>query len=152
MSERPSRTTAWISGLLLLSVALNCLLVGVVAGRWLMPGEETAEPAPVGRPLTFGERMRMLPQAERSKFHAAMAPYRPGIRAARAEVAAARVQFREALRREPYDAAATLAAMAAVRDKTALVQQRIQEAAAQAFAVLSPQSRQLLSRPYPQGR
>ena len=151
MSELPSRTIAWISGLLLLSVALNCLLVGIVVGHWLLPREEAAAPGSGGRPLGFGERLRLLPAAERDKFEAAMQPSRPEIRAARAEVAAASAQFRQTLQREPYDIAATSAAMAALRGKTAVLQQRLQEAAAKAFAVLSPQSRQQLSRPFAQG-
>lgn len=149
MIERPSRAIAWVSALLLVSVALNCVLVGVVAGRMLSSHEETPAAEWGGR-LTFAERMRRLPQAERDKFQAAMAPYRLAIRAAREEVVAAREQFRQALRREPYDAAATLQAMTVVRTKVALVQQRVQEAAAKAFAVLSPQSREQLSHPYPQ--
>lgn len=151
MTERPSRALAWLSALLLLSVALNCLLVGVVAGHLLRAREEAPAAGAAGDgPLPFSERMRRLPPAERDKFQAAMLPYRPAIRAARAELAEARAQFRETLRRDPYDAAATSQAMAAMRGKLAVMQQRVQEAAAQAFAVLSAQSREQLSRPYPQ--
>jgi len=149
MTDRPSRATAWLSGLLLISVAFNCLLIGVVAGRLLWPRDEATAVTGGDGSLTFGERVRRLPPTERDKFQAAMQPHRPAIRAAREELATARAQFREALRHEPYDAAALLQAMAAMRAKNALLQQRIQEASAQAFAVLSPQSREQLSRPYP---
>jgi uncharacterized membrane protein len=149
MNSRPSRPIAWLSALLLLSVALNCGLIGSIAGHLLWARDEPPA-ASAGGPLSFGERMRRLPPAEREKFQAAMAPYRAGIRAARAEIAAARGQFRQTLRREPYDPVAMLQAMTAVREKAALHQERVQEAAAKAFAVLSPQSREQLSRPYPE--
>jgi uncharacterized membrane protein len=147
MTESPSRRLAWLSGLLFISLAVNCLFLGALIGREL-PWPEAAPTVPQLRraPVEgFGARIMALPLPERHRFFAAMRPFRPGTQAARADLAEARRNLRAVLMREPYDPAAVTIALAEVRRRTGILQQRVQDAAAQALAALSPQSRRWLA-------
>jgi len=62
-------------------------------------------------------------------------------------LAEARQRLDQQLVAEPYSLPTTLAALAEVRAKTTVLQQRVQEAAAEALVRLSPASRRTLASP-----
>ena len=141
--------SAWLGTALFLSIAVNTLLAGVVLGRetpWLAGRPQTG--APASFPVEgFAGRVQRLPEDERRRFQLAMRPYRPGIRAARQALAGARELLDAQLVAEPYSVQGTQAALAEVRAKTAVLQQRLQEAAAEALGNLSLASRRALAAP-----
>lgn len=149
MSDAGTLRSAWLGAALFASLAVNTLLGGVVLGRetpWLA-NRPHAGGAPNFRVEGFAWRVRRLPEDERRRFQAAMRPYRPGIREARQALADARQRLDQTLVAEPYSVPTTLAALAEVRAKSTALQQRVQEAAAEALANLSPASRQTLAAP-----
>ena len=141
--------SAWLGTALFLSVAVNTLLGGVVLGReapWF--GERPqAGGAPSSPVEGFAGRVQRLPADERRQFELGMRPYRPGIREARLALAAARDRLDAQLVADPYSVLATRAALAEVRAKVEVLQQRVQEAAAEALVNLSPASRRALAAP-----
>jgi uncharacterized membrane protein len=149
MNDTPLRLSAWLGAALFLSIAVNTLLGGVVLGREMPWFAE--RPQPAGTPNFpvegFSWRVQRLPEDERVRFMAAMRPHRPQIREARAVLAEARQRLDQQLVAEPYSLPATLAALAEVRAKSALLQERVQAAAAEALVKLSPASRRALAAP-----
>jgi uncharacterized membrane protein len=132
---------------LLISLALNCLLVGVVAGRAVetglapKPEPQAAQPVQISG---FGTRMQVLSDADRRGFLRAMLPARQAIRSARRELADARQTVADAIAREPYDASAVAEAFSALRRKQEAVQELVEKQASQALAAVSPEGRQRL--------
>jgi uncharacterized membrane protein len=149
MSDTGIRWSGWLGAALFVSIAVNTLLAGVVLGRetpWLAD-----RPQPAGPPSFpvegFAGRVQKLSEDEQRRFALAMRPYRPGIREARVALAEARQRLDQQLVAEPYSLPTTLAALAEVRAKTTVLQQRVQEAAAEALVRLSPASRRTLASP-----
>jgi uncharacterized membrane protein len=128
---------------------MNCLLVGYLVGgnipiaapRW---SPSTSTPAPAS---TFNDRLKQLPNDERQKFQDVMAMNRLAIRQAREELLVARTRLTQAMAAEPYDANQLRQAFAEVRNKTVVLQERVQDATAQALAALTPDSRKRLAGP-----
>jgi uncharacterized membrane protein len=131
---------------LLASLALNCLLIGLVAGHSVETPSAPSKPGPT-QPVQvsgFGARVAELPQPDKRAFMLGMRAARPEIAAARADLAAARQRMAEAITRDPYDKEAAAQAFAEVRRKTEILQERVQEAAARALAGVSLDGRRSL--------
>jgi uncharacterized membrane protein len=132
--------------LLLVSLAANCLLVGLILGRtvdiWpFAPRPPASQPVQIAG---FGARVQELPDPDKRAFHAAMAPDRPAIRQARQAVTVSRQAVADAISREPYDAQAVIDAFAELRQKTDTLQQRAEESGARALSGVSEAGRRLL--------
>lgn len=150
MSEGGERGWGWLVAILVVSVGINCLLAGYIVGRRLLPGEEQATQASAPAPAqanNLAERLKALPKEERQKFQEAMRPFRPDIRTAREAVQEARDHLAAVISAEPYDPARMRETFEDVRAKAAVLQQKVQDATAQALAALSPESRKALAGP-----
>lgn len=157
MSDRSAPRGRWLGLVVLASLAVNCLLIGVMFGSGVtgpaLRGEPPAAAPPAGAPQAgmplagggFGQRVSRLPEAERRKFMMAMRPYRPGIRAARMALIDARRRLGATVAQPDFNAAAVAAAFADVRAHATALQERVQEATTTALATLSAQSRRELA-------
>ncbi len=147
MSDRPAARGRWLAVVVLVSMGINCLLIGGMFGA-RVAGPALRGPLPAAAPVAgggFGQRVGHLPEAERRKFMLAMRPYRPGIRAARAALVEARRRLAAAMAQPDFDAATVAAAFADVRTHATALQERVQEATTAALATLNPQSRRELA-------
>ncbi|HLY55987.1 MAG TPA: periplasmic heavy metal sensor [Stellaceae bacterium] len=139
MSDPTARS--WPPLALLISLGLNCLLIGLMVGHAVNEGGlHGGEPPAQGQPVQvagFGARVQALSPADKRAFNLGMLAHRPAIRQARQELAEARARLADAISRDPYDKAAAAAAFAEVRSKSEIVQERVQEAAADALAAVS---------------
>ncbi len=147
MSDRPAPRSRWLALVLLASLAVNCLLVGVMFGA-RVAGPALRDQPPVAAPLgggAFGQHVGQLPEPERRRFMMAMRPYRPGIRAARMALVEARRHLAATIAQPDFNAAAVTAAFADVRAHASALQEHVQEATAAALAAVSPESRRELA-------
>lgn len=145
MSEPVLSRRKWMATGLFVSVALNCLLAGLIVGRDANLFGPEKPSAVQGFPANgFGEKVKSLPDDERRKYNLAMKPFRPALREARENLIAAREHMNQVINAEPYDLAAVKAALADVQQKTASYQQQVQDETAEALADLTPQSRHAL--------
>ena len=134
----------WPPLALLISLGLNCLLIGLIVGHAVNEGglhaPEPAQTQPV-QVGGFGARVQTLSPADKQAFNLGMLAHRPAIRQARQELAVARAKLADAIARDPYDKAAAATAFAEVRSKSEIVQERVQEAAVDALAAVSLEGR-----------
>lgn len=141
-------------GLVLLgSLGANMLLAGFVIGDRITHPAVAAAPAahrapgaanPAANPLAH---INDLPPDEQRAFRRAMRAYRPAIAGLQAEVRAAQAAVADAVRADPYDEGAVRDAFARLRAAQSRAQEKAQDAAASAFAALSPASRAQLATP-----
>lgn len=135
MKVQPPRTVAMA---LLVSLAVNVLLAGAIATHVL---RQPAAPT--------GERWRIaaeslaatLPAADAATLRAVLANHTPALEIASADVRKAREGIRQALRAEPFNAAALDRAMAEFTARRLEVQKRFQAVIAGTAAQVSPEAR-----------
>ena len=97
----------WLRVMLVLSLGLNLVLGGVIAGSWLRAMEQRG-------PDRFASRvLKMVPEAHRPAAEAALAEDREAAIALRRELMAASLAALEAFRAEPLDRAALESAIGA---------------------------------------
>ena len=148
MSDRPAPRGRWLAAVVLASLAVNCLLIGVMFGSRVTGPALRGQPPPVAAPQgggAFGQHVGQLPEPERRRFMLAMRPFRPGIRAARMALVEARRHLAATIAQPDFNAASTEAAFADVRTHASALQERVQEATTAALASLSPESRRELA-------
>ena len=104
----------WMAAAFALSVLVNLVLVGVVAGRYL--AETHGHLIRGGLPLVSGARVRALPEADRARYRATTAEHRAAIVAARQAVRAARQRVRDAMAAPNFDRAQVVADLANLRE------------------------------------
>ena len=138
------------------SLAVNFLAGGFILGQHLSFGP-TRQAAPasasapaaavpvVGRGTNLGQRIAALPQEERQRFMRVMRPSQHDLKQARDEMQGQAEEVVAALTAEPYDPNRMRRAFAALREKTAVLQEATQNAQADALTVLSPESRRQLA-------
>lgn len=109
MTETPKKTRRWIMPLLLVSLALNLLVIGIVVG-WMasLGGGKRAEFGPA-RGLLGEPFLRALPMSERRALLRDIARESPRLRESRETLRARFEAFLAALRAEPYDSASVAA-------------------------------------------
>ena len=130
------------------SILLNLFLAGVVVGRVTMPGWRGLQASNAGAILGLFPRsqIRELPASEKKAFWAAMRNNEGDVRAAHARLMAVRREVVAAIGAPVFDRAKLDAKLVDLR-RAALDQQIAGEkAAADALAVLSPQSRAAIAR------
>ena len=134
--SRPGNTVLAI--LLVISVALNLFAAGaLVAMRWTQ------------RPLGSAVEavMRSYPASIRAEVRSQLFANRDVVRAAFADLAAARKRMFALMRAEPLDDKALQGAMAEVRDKTATVQALLQAALLASLKETPAAERQKIEQP-----
>jgi uncharacterized membrane protein len=91
-------------------VALNLAVAGLAAGAWLREGPGRGMP----RDMSFGPFTEALSDSDRRELRRALADRAPGFREARKEMRADLEALLQTLRADPFDPAATEAALSAV--------------------------------------
>jgi uncharacterized membrane protein len=151
----------WLLIVLIVSLALNLFLGGLMFGRWVSGPRHhrLATVASVGERGATGEPGRILhrmastlPPEHRPAFEAAIAKHRERVVQAAGQAREAREQAREVLRKEPFDRAALDRAFETVRASNVALQTEIQAAISEGAAGLPPEARQLLADWRAQGR
>ena len=142
MTGEPRRQ-AW---LLTLSLMVNMLLVGLIGGHVIAGG---AEPELAQRPVPGDMRLARgivaaAPPEDRARIRQALRTAFGQARPLHAERRAARRAVGAAVRKEPYDPEATLAAFARLRDADARLHAAIQAALVDQLGDLTPQQRRAL--------
>lgn len=155
-----ARLGKWLALGLLVSLALNLFLGGLMAGRFFghrppylaserfaeRPGERIGE-RPGG--VLVQRMIAQLPPGERDKFESTIGERRREIMAAGTATREARLKIRNVLQAEKFDRAALDAAFADLRNDNLAFQKSLHEAVATAIERLSPEARRSLadSRP-----
>ncbi|MDG4648610.1 periplasmic heavy metal sensor [Roseibacterium sp. SDUM158017] len=116
----PRRTGRGIKIALAVSLALNLLVAGLVAGAMLAHGGRGD--APAIRMLGLGPFALALPREGRDEVRERLAEGMTGLRAERARIGSSLGQVRRALLAEPFDREAAARALAASRDAAAALQ------------------------------
>jgi len=127
---------------LLVSVALNLLAGGILAGRL----HHSRPSGPESRAERLIERMASVLPADdgailRRVFHA----HQAGIGALAVDLGAARDEVRQVLRAEPFDQRALQTVFGRVRERRQAMHEAIHEVVAEAAPQFSPQGRRRLS-------
>lgn len=136
--RRPSRVV------LLVSLALNLFFIGAVAAlAWRHYAWDRREAWAPGARV---ERLAAsLPAPDADKLRAAFRDHMPAIEPARAAYRAAHQRLRESLRAEPYNADAVRAAMADIRAARAKLDEALQETIVSASAQMDADGRRALA-------
>jgi len=142
------RTLSIIGVLLLASLGLNLFLGGLLVGREVSGGLPL-RPSQAGGGLraAIEQLLRDLPPGDRETARAAFEAQRADIVGRVQALRQARQQVARLLKTEPFDAAATAAAMQAVRERTAAVQETMQALVLQTAPQLSPAGRATIAEP-----
>ncbi|PHK93934.1 hypothetical protein CR162_16055 [Pseudoroseomonas rhizosphaerae] len=128
----------WLKGALGASLALNVVLGGLLLSR----------PANGGGPSLSrmqAQIERALPDADRARFRQALEAGRPRYEPLLQAVRDSRPAVREALAREPFDAAALRLAMAGSRQRWQAFSEQYDDSLANGLAALSPEGRRLIA-------
>ena len=124
---QPTRRRRWRSILLIVSLALNLFLVGLLAGGRLA---DWRHPDPVAGgvfgPGAVSRLMRELPESVRVDARQLFIERRPEIRRRMRALGDARRDAYHALTAEPFDQQAFADAMAVVRERTLNLQESVQ--------------------------
>jgi uncharacterized membrane protein len=127
---------------LLVSVSLNLLVGGILAGR-LQHSPPAGTESRAGRLI---ERMAaVLPSDDGRILRTVYHTHQAGIGKFTADLRAARDEVRQVLRAEPFDQRALQTAFAQVRERRQAMHEAIHEVVAEAAPQFSPQGRRTLS-------
>jgi uncharacterized membrane protein len=138
--------------LLLVSVALNLLLVGAFLGRWTMPMHPPPPPGPAGMMRHMIDDLgRSLSDADRAVLEKAYRSHAGALEDQGAEHRAAFDAIRQALAAEPFDRAAVERAMDAAAKLDAEQREAVGRTILDAASSMSPEGRHRLAgwRPGP---
>lgn len=134
---------------LMVSLVLNLLLVGLVAGHFLLP--PPPPPSPEQRSLDAIEEVAsQLPEEKAASLRAIMATAQESIKAQRETMKLARDKTTEILSAEPFDADAYQQEVSRLHELRGAMMQRMAEATMEAAATLNPEERALLANTFKQ--
>ena len=142
----------WRSRLLWLSLGLNLFAAALVGAVVIMRPQHDGPPGPPGFDMLVQRIAHRLDPADAEAFRAAMAKERPWYDLGRRKVGEAREAVGRAVGREPYDPAATLAALQAMQEQMRESGSRFDESLALAVGTLSEGGRQRLAEIFRHGR
>lgn len=142
----PRSSRRWSRIILVVSLAANLAVVGLVVGAWLahVPGigpDLEKSPARGGRELGFGPYARALPPEARNELRGAMEAHRGELRQDRQRLRSAFEATLETLRSDPFDEAALARQMSDQRQAIAATQEIGHQVLLGWIAGLSPQER-----------
>ncbi|QDC10494.1 periplasmic heavy metal sensor [Oceanicola sp. D3] len=148
----PEETTArprrrWVRVVLVLSLAANLAVAGLVLGAWITHDGKRGPDGPRGerdrivRELGFGPYSRAIPREGREGMKAAIEPHRGALRANRDALRGAFEATLTTLRSAPFDRAAMAAQMAAQRDAIAANQKIGHEILLDRLEAMTPEQR-----------
>jgi uncharacterized membrane protein len=123
----PGRRRRWLGLALVLSLAVNLFLVGILAGGWLARGP-AAGFDPAAGPASIPHMIRALPPTARDAALERFAERRRALRGQMTALRRARQSVYEALTAEAFDRAALEAALGDLREQVAALQAGLHEA------------------------
>lgn len=142
------RRLPWIGIALVVSLAVNLLVIGMAAGHWTHRHDGAWGGRFAGKSGTEGRAhgmMRAFPEELRGEMEGIMRERRTQAEPVLEQLRAARREAREALRAEPFDRARLAAAYAEMRRHGDVLEQSFHEAMIDAASRLSPEARQKLA-------
>ena len=142
-TEGPAVRSQWRLLAVGISLLLNVLLLGIIAGHVVTLGHVEGRPDVA---LVSRAQVRALPTDERSRFAAAMAAHRDAIRSARQAHRRARLATEADIGAPELDLDKLKTDLAALRQANGALQAATNEALVESLAVLSPASRAALVR------
>lgn len=142
----------WRSRLLWLSLGLNLFAVALVGTAVLMRPHHDGPSGPPGFDTLVQRIAHRLDPADAEAFRAAMAKEQPWYDLGRKKVDEAREAVSRAVGHEPYDAAATTAALQAMQEQMRESGTRFDESLALAVGMLSSGGRVRLAESFRHGR
>jgi uncharacterized membrane protein len=149
MSRLPSPTTApmsrWVWAVLVASLAVNCVVLGVVL-RFAWAGHGPGGPGGPNGPASILQYTETLPPDRRDSVRGAVAADRAVIRNLRSELRAARREAARELVAEPFDKARFATAQGRVSDLEGQLRQEFTRALPEMAARMTPQERRALLR------
>ncbi|MSO89176.1 MAG: periplasmic heavy metal sensor [Rhodospirillaceae bacterium] len=137
----------WFSLVLMLSIAGNLFLGGIVAARWINRPDLSMGP-PQGPQVA----LRGVPREYRKAIEDVFAAKRPEMASALEATRQARNMIREALGAEPFNAAVLQTAYATLRERSMTVQQKYNDATVEAAAKLPAEVRKAMAAARPGNR
>ncbi|MCO6382820.1 periplasmic heavy metal sensor [Oceanicola sp. 502str15] len=143
-ANRPRR---WLRVVLVLSLAANLAVAGLVLGAWIThdgkrgPDGRRGDKDKIVRELGFGPYARAIPRENREDFRAAIEARRDELRASRSGLRSAFEATLATLRAEPFDRAAMAAQMEAQRSAITKGQRIGHEILLDRLASMSPEER-----------
>lgn len=137
------RTRRGIKIALGVSLAVNLLIFGAIGGAMLngRPDGPVRDRVDLVRTLGLGPLGRALEREDRDRIVARVGRDRAAVRAERAALLAATMDFVEAVESEPFDRDATAAALAMQRDHVRGLQERGHEALLEQLERMTPEAR-----------
>jgi uncharacterized membrane protein len=131
---------------LVVSLALNCLLIGAIAARWYTHERMERFSGASYTQLVPRRFLGQLSAERRRELMAIMGSHRKEFRDGRAALGKAALTLSEALSREPYDKAAVDAAIDGFGSEAAGLIEQGSKVAREIIAVLSPEERRRLAQ------
>ena len=113
------RAPGWLKLLLIVSLALNVAVIGMIGGTAMRGGEKTANEPGLDRRQS--RILRMVPEARRDAARAILIARSDEYAAAQAALKQAQMDLIDALRSDPYDRARVSAALEARREASGTV-------------------------------
>ena len=146
MSDPPRPSwIRWLPALLVVSLALNLLVGGAIAVRFLAPDRIERFTGTRFSPLIPRSFLSSLPEERRNEFTAILNRNRSEFRDALAAMRGEASKFADALDAEPYDEARALAAIGEYGTRGSGLIQRGNAVTAELVRKLTPQERTLLA-------
>lgn len=135
----------WRTRLLWLSLGANLFLAALVVVPHVWPHGPAGPPGPPGFDRLVERMARNLPADDAAMFRAAMARERPWYDMSRERLEGARAEIGRQIGQQPFDPAATHAAMTAMQAQLREAGARFDDSLVLALGSLSPAGRRLLA-------
>ncbi len=143
-----SRAAKWLALALLLSLALNLFLGGLIAGRYFGPHHRSfARMEASDRPGQdfFRRLIGRVPAEHRGMFEDVLNAKRTDMDRASQALRESRLKVREAVRAEPFDKARLDTVFVEVRERNMALQKSVHEAMVEAVQKLPAETRRQIS-------
>ncbi len=145
--DKSKKRRIWLMGLLVISLAFNLLVIGMMIGRAASPVRD--------RHPHLGWMMYKLDRDTRAELHDSLREHRQKSKPIRAELQAAQRRLHEVLSSEDFDAVATRQALTTLRDISARFQTLAHQQMVETLAKMKPEDRvqvyRFLAKPGPRG-
>lgn len=140
-----TRTPRWLIALLVVSLALNALVIGMVV-RSMWHFRAAAATQAEGLPPLFGGYMRQLPRPRQEAIRGQLQEDRAQLQALRRTLRDARRETADALRADPFDRQAFAAALGRLRLAEGGIREQVQQRFVEVAAGMSLDERRAFVR------